>query len=260
MTTSTRITKGNAAEHQRKDSQEIYFYGTCLIDLFLPQAGIDAVRLLEREGLKVLYPQAQTCCGQPAFNSGYRREALAVARSQLALFQKPIPLVIPSGSCAAMFRKDYPDLFRHEPEYEAALDLASRVYELAEFMVDVLQVQLCDQGAEEAVILHSSCSLRRSLSAHDQTLALLGQLNKVHLQEPDRASDCCGFGGTFAVKQPALSAALTRDKCANIEASGCKRLVGGDQGCLMNIDGMLQRQNSDIESQHIATFIWQRTS
>lgn len=242
----------------------VYFFGTCLIDLIYPQAGVSAVQLLQREGVKVIYPPAQTCCGQPAWNSGYRDEARKVARAQIKLFSKAIPIVIPSGSCAGMMKTHYPELFKHEADEAEALNLASRVYELTEFLVDVLKVQLEDLGEPVTVAVHTSCSARREMGVADKIEQLLGQLSQVQVKEQAYKAECCGFGGTFAVKEPEISAAMVADKTQHIRATGATQLVSQDCGCLLNISGAFAYQAKQEgkpapKAQHIAEFLWERT-
>ncbi|GJL74409.1 (Fe-S)-binding protein [Nitrosomonas sp.] len=238
----------------------VYLYGTCLIDILYPQAGACAVQLLQREGVKVIFPQAQTCCGQPAWNSGYRDEALAVARAQLALFPKPIPIIIPSGSCAGMMKVHYPELFNKQPDRIKARGVAERVYELTEFLVDVLDIVLMDLGEPIEVVAHTSCSARREMDIADRIDGLLAQMKNVKRLEPKFNEECCGFGGTFAVKQPEISAAMVLEKAGAIHDTGTERLLGQDCGCLMNIGNTMEKQGSNIRHQHIAEFLWERTS
>jgi len=240
-------------------SDTIYFFGTCLIDLMYPQAGVSAVQLIQRAGVKVIFPQAQTCCGQPAWNSGYRDEARSVARAQIALFPKPLPIVIPSGSCAGMMKVHYPELFAGQADEAQALDVANRVYELTEFLVDVLQIELKDLGEPVKVAVHTSCSSRREMGVADKIESLLGQLHNVERVEQIRKAECCGFGGTFAVKQPEISASMVLEKVETIRATQADRLVGQDAGCLMNIGGAMEKQGDAIPHQHIAEFLWERT-
>ena len=173
---------------------QVYLFGTCVVDLFYPEAGMDSIRLLEREGIRVNFPQAQSCCGQPAYTSGYTEEARAVARAQLALFAEPWPVVVPSGSCAGMLRHHYAELFADEPEtLRQVQDLAERTYELAEFLLNVCQVDYQDRGAPTKVALHTSCSARREMQTHLHGRALLGQLQAVERSDHDHESEVCGF-------------------------------------------------------------------
>ncbi len=239
---------------------QVYLFGTCVVDVFFPEAGMDAIHLLEREGIRVDFPQGQSCCGQPAYTSGYTEQAREVARSQLKLFENDWPVVVTSGSCAGMFREHYPDLFKDEPEMLAKVKhLAERTYELAEFLLHVCDVQLIDQGAPLQVALHTSCSARREMNTHLHARALLSQLAQVERVEHDHESECCGFGGTFSVRMPDISGAMVADKTQSLLASGAQQVVSADCGCLMNINGAFAKQNIPLLGQHLASFLWQRT-
>jgi L-lactate dehydrogenase complex protein LldE len=238
----------------------VYFFGTCLVDLLFPRTGLCAMRLLAREGIRVIYPQKQTCCGQPAYNSGYRDEARAVAVAQLDALPVDIPVVVPSASCAGMLRVHYPQLFAGSTDEPRALALAGRVYEFAEFLIRVLDLHPVDLGPPLQVALHNSCSARRELQAADTALDLLARLGNVEAMEPDHAYECCGFGGTFAVKQPEISAAMAADKTAAITATRAQVLVGQDCGCLMNLEGTFRRRGGGPEVRHIAELLWDRTN
>jgi L-lactate dehydrogenase complex protein LldE len=220
-------------------ADRIYFFGTCLIDLIFPQAGLAAMRLLRREGLTVVYPQGQTCCGQPAYNSGYDAEAQAVARRQLDAFPEDFPLVVPSASCAGMPKVQYPKLFAGTPDQERAERLAARVWELTDFLLRMLDWRRPDLGPPLRVVLHHSCSARREMGVAGAATALLSRLANLEVMEPDHAYECCGFGGTFAVKQPEISAAMAADKADAIVATASQVLVSQDCGCLMNLGGTL---------------------
>ena len=239
--------------------ESVYIFGTCLIDLIYPDAGISAIQLLEREGISVIYPDQQTCCGQPAWNSGYRDESREVAALQLSLFNKNIPIVVPSGSCAGMMKKHYPALFKGTTEEAAAINHASRVYELTEFLVDVLDVKLDDLGEPLEIAIHTSCTARREMGVADKIESLVSQLKNVTVLEQEHKKECCGFGGTFAVKQAEISAAMVADKTANIKNTGVKQLVSQDAGCLMNISGAFDYQGAGPKCDHIANFLWDRT-
>lgn len=238
----------------------IYFFGTCLVDLLYPKAGLAGMQLIRREGVEVIFPDNQSCCGQPAFNSGYRDEALAVARTLLTCFKRDIPLVAPSGSCAGMIREHWPTLFSGQPDEPQALALATRTYELTEFLVDILQISLNDLGSPMKVAIHTSCSAHRELGVADRIESLLTQLDKVEIVTQERKTECCGFGGTFALKQADLSGAMVRDKTDALHASGAQRVVSQECGCLMNIGGAMEKQGSEIQTQHIAEFLLERCS
>jgi L-lactate dehydrogenase complex protein LldE len=241
-----------------KQPETIYFFGTCLIDILYPQAGLAAMNLIRNAGIKVLFPRAQTCCGQPAFNAGYRAEALKVARRQLACFEQAIPIVVPSGSCAGMIKHHWPELFAGEHDQEKAMAIANRVYELTEFLVKILKLKLTDRGEPISIAVHTSCSARRELGVAEHIEQLLGQLIQVDVIEQERKTECCGFGGTFAVKQGEISGAMVDDKCKTIAATGVKTLVSQECGCLMNIGCALEKHQAAIRTQHIAEFIWER--
>lgn len=249
----------NSNALQTDKPKQIYFFGTCLIDLFYPEAGLSAIELIEREGVEVLFPQQQTCCGQPPFNSGYNHEAIDVATKQIELLSKPIPIVVPSGSCAGMMKHHYPELFANHPMHSQAVELSTRVYELTEFLVRVLNISLVDKGKPVKVVMHTSCSARREMGVTEDGLSLLKQLKQVEVCEPERASECCGFGGTFAVKQPEISAAMAEDKCKSIMQTGASQLLSGDCGCLMNLGGMMEKNQQFIRHEHLADFLLKRT-
>lgn len=237
----------------------VYYFGTCLVDLFYPDAGLAGMDLLRREGLKVVFPQNQTCCGQPARNTGMYEEARAVARAQFKAFPNPWPIIVPSGSCAGMMRMHYPDLFAGEPDQAEAEAFASRVYELTWFLVHVLDIQLKDKGEPLTVTWHGSCHSVREMGVTDEPKELLRRLSNVTLVENPREKECCGFGGTFAVRMPEVSGAMVTDKVASIEGTGAAQMVTGDCGCLMNISGAMGKSGSPVKARHIAEFLKERT-
>lgn len=217
------------------------------------------MRLLQREGLRVIFPRNQTCCGQPAYNGGYRDEARRVAAAQLDLFPQSYPIVVPSGSCAGMMKHHYPDLFAGTPWQVQANDVADRVWELTGFLTEVLDLQLKDLGEPVRVAMHTSCSARREMGVANAAEALLGQLQGVELVEQDHKSECCGFGGTFAVKQPEISAAMVGDKTESLRRTGAELVTSQDCGCLMNIGGAFEKQGDGPKTCHIAELLWERT-
>ena len=247
--------------------RDVYLFATCLVDQFVPQAGLDTVRLLEREGIRVHYVEQQTCCGQPAHSSGYPEEARTVALQQIKLFTQPWPVVVPSGSCGGMMRTHYPHLFAHDPELHALpVALPDRVYELREFLVHVVGFQHPDQGGPCTVALHTSCHARRQMGVHTTSAALLEGLSNVTVVEQARIEECCGFGGTFALLHPDISEAIVTDKVAAIKDTGASCVVSADCGCLLNITGRAARQDElanqpspSLPGQHLASFLWQRT-
>lgn len=238
---------------------KVYFFGSCLIDLCYPQAGLAGIELLRRAGIEVIYPQRQSCCGQPAYNAGFPEEARKVARQQLKAFPKDYPIVVPSGSCGGMLKHHYPKLFAAEPEAAEALRFSARVYEWSEFLVRTLQIKLEDRGQPIRVTWHSSCSALREMRAIEYAKSLLRQLQNVEMIELQRERECCGFGGSFSIKQAELSTAMVADKVADIERTGASLLLAGDCGCLMHIGGALKHRNSPISARHIAEFLLERT-
>jgi L-lactate dehydrogenase complex protein LldE len=248
--------------HYPAKPSDVYLFGTCVLDLFDPKAGISAVQLLEREGIRVHFPQDQTCCGQPAYTSGFPDEARQVAQAQLALFSRLWPVIVPSGSCAGMLRHHWPKLFAddltHLPRAES---IASRTYELTEFLLHVLHVEWksAKPAEKETVVLHTSCSARREMGTHTHARALLGQFSNVEIRQQDHEAECCGFGGTFSVKHPEISAAMASDKVDALEETGATTLVSADAGCLLNLNGTLEKRGSALRGQHIATYLWNQT-
>lgn len=239
---------------------DVYLFGTCLVDLFDPEAGLSSVALLEREGIRVHFPAKQTCCGQPAYTSGYPDEARKVARLQLGLFPNDWPIVVPSGSCAGMMHLHYPTLFADEPQtLPLARSVAARVFELTEFLLHVCQVRLQDKGSSCKTVLHTSCSGRREMNTHLSSRALLSQLNGVEMLTQSHESECCGFGGTFSVRHPDISAAMASDKVDALLETGAQALISADCGCLSNLNGTLAKRGAGLQGEHIASFLWKRT-
>jgi L-lactate dehydrogenase complex protein LldE len=242
-----------------KNPKQVYLFGTCIVDSFFPDTGMDAIELLEREGIEVIYPQGQSCCGQPAYNSGYKDEAKAVALSQVKQFPLDIPIVVISGSCGGMMRHHYLDLLGdsvgNDPEIT---NFCQRVFEFTEFLVNVLRLKPIDQGPKERVALHTSCAARREMGVHITGNKLISQLANVELVLHDYESECCGFGGTFAVKHADISAAMVADKSKYLVASDVVRYVSADHGCMMNINGALDYQKESLRGEHIATYLLNR--
>lgn len=240
-------------------SRTVYYFGTCLADLLYTQAGLAGMELLRREGVKVIYPPGQSCCGQPAWNSGYRDEARRVAAQQIASFPGPHPVVVPSGSCAGMLKHHYPRLFADDPLQPEAEALAARVFELTEYLVDVLDYHPADLGPPVTVALHSSCSARREMGVADRIEKLVADLGNVTCVEQAYKAECCGFGGTFSIKQPEVSSDMVRDKCSALRTTGADVVVSQDCGCLMNIGSAFDAAGDGIATAHIAEFLWERT-
>ncbi len=247
--------------HYAEKPSDVYLFGTCVLDLFDPEAGVSAAQLLEREGIRVHYPQDQTCCGQPAYTSGFPDEARAVAKRQLTLFPGTWPVIVPSGSCAGMMRHHWPRLFADDlTNLPRAESIASRTFELTEFLLNVLHVEWKPsvKPKPETVVLHTSCSARREMGTHLHAKALLAQFGEVEVRQQDHEAECCGFGGSFSVKHPEISAAMASDKVDALEATGATTLVSADAGCLLNLNGTLEKRGSDLRVQHIATYFWNK--
>ena len=235
---------------------KVSLFITCLVDQLFPQVGVSLVEVLRRLGVEVVFPEAQTCCGQPAFNSGYRREARALARRFIDVFDTSEVVVAPSGSCTSMVKVFYEDLFEDDAvSRERARALAARTFEFSEFLVNVLKVE--DVGAQfrGRVALHQSCHLLRELNVRSEPLKLLRAVRGIELVELERADACCGFGGLFAIKYPQISGGILQEKIDAIKRSGADVIVASDMGCLMHINGGLTRQRVAVRTLHIAELL-----
>ena len=236
-----------------KQGQRVALFVTCLVDLFRPSVGFAAVKLLEQAGFTVEVPEAQTCCGQPAYNSGDRADAQAIARQTIAAFEGYDYVVAPSGSCGGMLRCHYPELLADDPQWASrATALAARCYELTQFLVEVAKLESIDAAFKSRCTYHDSCSSLREMNVKAQPRALLGKVKNLQISELAETEACCGFGGTFCVKFPEISNRMVERKTADIIASGADTLLAGDLGCLMNIAGKLKRQGSAIKVRHVA--------
>jgi L-lactate dehydrogenase complex protein LldE len=224
---------------------------TCLVDLIRPSVGFAAVKLLEEAGCTVEVP-VQTCCGQPAFNSGDRSTARDLAARVMDAFSGYDYVVVPSGSCGGQIKVHYPELFHDDPARLAqAQALAAKTYELVSFLVDVLEVGVCARYPGH-VTYHDACSGLRELGIRAQPRKLLAGIEGLSLTEMAEANVCCGFGGTFCVKYPAISDAIVTRKAENVAATGATTLLAGDLGCLMNMAGKLQRLGRSVRVRHVA--------
>lgn len=225
---------------------------TCLGDALFPEVGVATVRLLRRLGVAVEFPQAQTCCGQPHFNSGFHDDARELAKHTIRAFAHGGTVVTPSGSCAAMIKLEYPELFHHDLAWHGrAEELAHRTHELSDFLVNVLKVE--DVGARfpARATYHMACHLR-GLGIFTEPERLLSKVRDLEYVPLERKDECCGFGGSFAVRMPAISGAMVQDKAAFIAKAGVDTVVATDAGCLMNIAGCLHRQGSKVRALHLA--------
>ncbi|MBV9861013.1 MAG: (Fe-S)-binding protein [Alphaproteobacteria bacterium] len=234
-------------------TRRVALFVTCLVDLFRPVVGFAAIALLERAGCTVAVPRAQTCCGQPAYNSGDRPDAKALALQVIAAFEDYDYVVAPSGSCAGMIRVHYPELFTDDAAaLERARRLAARTYELVSFLVDVCGVEAVEARWGRRATYHDACSGLRELGVKRQPRALLDSVAGLQMTELPGAETCCGFGGTFCVKYPAISDKMVSDKVADIAATDADAVLAGDLGCLLNIAGKLSRLGCAIEARHVA--------
>ncbi|MCP5085146.1 MAG: (Fe-S)-binding protein [Alphaproteobacteria bacterium] len=232
---------------------KVGLFVTCLVDIFRPSVGFAAVKLLEDAGCTVEVPEMQTCCGQPAYNTGDRKTSKEIAEKTIRAFEPYEYVVAPSGSCAGMLKKHYPTLFGEGTGVQSrAIALADKTHELVSFLTDVLEVKGVDAQFGRCVTYHDSCSGLRELKVHKQPRKLLSSVAGLELREMSDANVCCGFGGTFCVKYPDISNDMLTKKMANIEASGADVLLAGDLGCLMNMAGKLKRDGSKIEVRHVA--------
>jgi L-lactate dehydrogenase complex protein LldE len=232
--------------------KRVGLFVTCLVDLIRPSVGFAAVKLLENAGCKVVVP-TQTCCGQPAYNSGDRADTKAIARQTIAAFAECDYVVAPSGSCAGMLAKHYPDLFHDEPDMALkAAAFAAKCRELVSFLVDTLGVTSVQARYDGIVAYHDSCSGLRELGIERQPRQLLASVEGLRLVDLADREVCCGFGGTFAAKYGELSNAIVAQKSANIAASGADTLLAGDLGCLMNMAGKMQREGRTVRVRHVA--------
>jgi L-lactate dehydrogenase complex protein LldE len=225
---------------------------TCLGDALFPEVGVATVRLLRRLGVEVDFPAAQTCCGQPFFNSGFHEHARELARHTISAFASGQRVVTPSGSCAAMIKLEYPELFRDDATWhDRAVGLAERTHELADFLVNVLQVEDVGARFDGKVTYHMACHLR-GLGVLTEPVRLLQKVKGLEYVPLERGDECCGFGGSFAVRYPGISGAMVQDKAAFIEQTGAVAVVATDAGCLMNIAGCLRRRGSPVQALHLA--------
>ncbi|HEX9835345.1 MAG TPA: (Fe-S)-binding protein [Alphaproteobacteria bacterium] len=241
------------AEAEAPRSPRVGLFVTCLVDLFRPRIGFAAVRLLEQAGCRVEVPPIQTCCGQPAYNGGDRRDAAKIAAQVVEAFAGFDYLVAPSGSCAGMIRRHYPGLFAAETAMRARAEaLAAKSWEIVSFLTDVMRLDRIEARLDGCAAYHDCCSGLRELGVKRQPRRLLGRVAGLELKELPGAEICCGFGGAFSVKYPTVSDALATDKLRELEASGAAHLLAGDLGCLMHLAGKLHRAGSKVRVRHVA--------
>ena len=238
----------------------VALFVTCLVDLYRPNVGFSAIKLLEDAGCLVEVPEAQTCCGQPAYNTGDRRTAQDLARAVVDAFLPYDYTVVPSGSCGGQISHHYPGLFAEDPHYRGKSEaLAAKTFELVAFLTDVLGVESVTAKYDGVVTYHDSCSGLRELGIKAQPRKLLAGMAGVTLKEMPDAEICCGFGGTFCVKYPDISTRMVTDKTKSIASTGADTLLAGDMGCLLNMAGRLKREGTPVKVRHIAEVLAGRT-
>ena len=236
-----------------ENTKQVALFVTCLVDLFRPSVAFASIKLLEDAGCKVHVPLAQTCCGQPAYNSGDRKTTREIAEQVITLFEEYDYVVAPSGSCAGMLKVHYPELFEGVKGWqERAVKFAAKTHELTSFLTDVLALDKVDVKLKAKVTYHDSCAGLRELGISKQPRLLLKSIKGLKLQEMKDCEVCCGFGGTFSVKYPDISNKIVSEKTSNVETAKPEMLLAGDLGCLMNMAGKLKRQGSDVEVRHVA--------
>jgi L-lactate dehydrogenase complex protein LldE len=238
------------------EKRKVTLFIQCLVDTVWPHVGEAMVAVLQRLGLELDCPTDQTCCGQPAFNSGFRREARVAARRFIEIFEASETIVCPSGSCVYMVRHHYPELFGSEPHWrERAAKVGSRIYEFSEFLVDILGVEDVGARYQGRITYHDSCHLLRGIRVQEQPRRLLRKVSGAEFVEMKNSDYCCGFGGAFAVKYPDISSAMVDTKVNHILNSGADTVVGCDTGCLLNISGTISRRGLPIKTMHIAQIL-----
>ena len=231
-------------------------FATCIVDQLYPQVGVSVVRVLRHLGVEVDFPPDQTCCGQPLYNSGFNQQAKKLAARVLDSFQESPYVVVPSGSCAAMMRVFYLDLFQDQPDQlRRAEEMSPRVYEFSQFLVQVLGVSDIGASFPGPAAYHPSCHLMREMNVREEPRQLLSHVSGLQLNDLPQAETCCGFGGAFSIKYPHISEGMLADKVASVSASGAETLVSCDMGCLMHIDGALSRQGIAVQTRHLAQIL-----
>jgi L-lactate dehydrogenase complex protein LldE len=238
----------------------VALFVTCLVDLYRPNVGFSAIQLLEEAGCQVEVPQAQTCCGQPAYNTGDRATARDLARAVIREFLPYEHCVVPSGSCGGMIAHHFPGLFADDPEWRGRAEaLAAKTHELVSFLTDVMGMERVAARYDGVVAYHDSCAGLRELGVRAQPRRLLGSVQGLSLRELKDPELCCGFGGTFCVKYPEISTRMVADKTRDIAATGADTVLAGDMGCLLNIAGRLRREGTPIRVRHVAEVLAGRT-
>ena len=238
-----------------KGPMTVSLFIPCLVDQFFPSVGINLVKILRKVGVSVDYPREQTCCGQPAFNSGYHEEAIQLARRFLEVFRKAETIVSPSGSCTSMVKVFYPEILRDPGLHQELQDVTSRTYEFSDFLVNVMGIKDLGATFPHRVTYHDACHLLRELHVHRAPRELIRNVRGIELVEMEDSDACCGFGGTFSVKFPEISTAMAQDKGTAILKTDAEYVVANDSSCLMQIGGYLSRQGLPIKPLHLADLL-----
>ncbi len=235
---------------------KVSLFITCLIDQFFPQVGLSTMKILRKFGVEVEFDSLQTCCGQPAFNTGYVEEARQVADHFLAVYGDSDHIVVPSGSCSTMIKVFLPKLFAEDSsQRRLAEEVGGRTFELSDFLSSVLRVKSTGARFPEVVTYHDSCHLLRELGISSQPRQLLRAVEEIDFREMEHCDRCCGFGGVFSVKFPDISAAIGDDKVRWIRNSGARYVVANDVGCLMHLNGLFQRHQVPVQTMHLAELL-----
>ena len=238
--------------------KKVYLFATCLGSAIMQESVLGAVKLLRREGVEIIFKKNQTCCSQPSFNSGYFKESKSVAWHNIELFKKDYPIIVPSGSCAGMMSHDYLELFKDDKNFERVKEFSSRVIDLSQYLDEVLNVNYEDKGEPIKVTWHSNCHALRIQKCINASKNLIKKLKNVELVPLEYEEECCGFGGTFSVKEPQISDAMVREKIKDIQNSGAKYIISSDGGCLMNIAGTMNKMGLDVKALHLYDFLNKR--
>lgn len=238
-------------------ARRVALFIPCFVDQLSPQVGLDVAKVLDRVGYEPYFPEEQTCCGQPAFNAGHWAEARPVAEHFLRVFKNAETVVCPSGSCTTMVRNFYPELLHGHAAFDQAISVGKRVFEFSEFLVKIAGVHDVGAAFPHRVTYHDSCHALRELHIEDEPRELLRHVRGLELAEMPASQECCGFGGMFAVKFGAISAAMGEVKSANIQSSGAEYVTSIDSSCLMHIDGILRRRNDAARTIHLASILAQ---
>jgi L-lactate dehydrogenase complex protein LldE len=235
---------------------DIQLFIPCFIDQLYPQTAFNTMRVLEKAGCRVHYNPEQSCCGQPAFNSGYWPEATLLAQKFLRDFEAEMPVVSPSASCTGYIINHYNKLLKDNPkDLDKYYSLKTRIFELSDFLVNVLKVESLDGSFPHKVTFHDACSALREYGIHDEPRRLLGMMKGLELIEMPESETCCGFGGTFAIKNSSVSAAMAEKKVINALSTGVKYIVSTEASCLMNINGYINKHKLDIKGIHLSDVI-----